>query len=194
MLPGATASGATAMRSILLAAMIAFIALGTAAQDAGAPEWFLDDIARLTAEGGRWVADNSPYKNENEPYDAYGLEWRSSFDGTTMTGRLFGLIDGEESGTFWEFRQYWHPGAKKAVLEQFGWNGVVGVGVIWPEGEAMKTAQTFYDPDGGERRAGHINSFRDADTQISESYDIVDGEWKPRRRYVWKRAPAAQSQ
>lgn len=65
-----------------------------------APKWFLDEIATLTSGSGRWVTSNAEYQGENEPYDAYGTEWVSEFGGTSMRGRLFGMIDGEEVGDF----------------------------------------------------------------------------------------------
>lgn len=157
------------------------------------PAWFLEEIATLTANGGRWVTDNSAYKNENEPFEAYGMVWSSSFDGVTMTGRLFGIKDGVETGNFWEFRQYWHPQERRAVLEQFGWGGVVGIGTSWREGETTKSRQTFYAPDGTASETGHASSFPDATTHITESFDIVDDTWSPRRKYVWQLMPANDS-
>lgn len=181
---------------IILSVAVAFLMLSFAARAADAPNappaWFVEEIAALTAEGGRWITDNSAYKNEQEPYDAYGVEWTSSFDGLTMRGCLFGLKDGKEIGDFWEFRQYWHPGRKEAVLEQFGWGGTVGAGRMWREGDVTKSDQTFFRIDGGATRTGHVSSMPDAATHVTESFDIKDEVWTPRRRYVWKRAPAGE--
>ncbi|MEX0644969.1 MAG: hypothetical protein WD076_06650 [Parvularculaceae bacterium] len=185
------------MRIILsfVVACISFLAVARAAEAPppnAPPAWFLEEIAALAANGGRWIADNSAYKSEQEPYDAYGVEWKSSFDGTTLSGRLFGLKDGKEIGDFWEFRQYWHPGRKEAVLEQFGWGGTVGAGRMWREGDKTKTDQTFFTVDGGAARSGHLSAMPDASTQVTESFDIKDDAWTARRRYVWKRAPGGQ--
>lgn len=175
-------------------ALLLALALPAAAGDddpaAKAPQWYLDDIARLTTEGGRWIADNSAYKSESEPFDAYGTEWRSGFDGDTMTGRLFGLKDGKEIAfDFWEFRQYWHPGDKRAVVEQFGWGGALGVGTLVQAPSGTYSDQQFYNADGTLTRTGHASEFPDADTHVTQSYDIVDGEKTPRRKYIWKRQP-----
>ncbi|MEZ5916240.1 MAG: hypothetical protein R3C40_01475 [Parvularculaceae bacterium] len=101
--------------------LIALIA-GSAAvsESAKPPQWFPGRDIGNDADGGRWIADNKVYKNDNETFDAYGIEWVSGFNGATMTGRLFGIRDGKETSNFWEFRQYWHPGRKQGVLEQFG--------------------------------------------------------------------------
>jgi hypothetical protein len=153
-----------------------------------APAWFIQEIATLTAGSGRWIADNSAYKSEQEPYEAYGTEWIASFDGTTMSGRLFGIKDGEETANFWEFRQYWHPGRGVAVVEQFGWGGTVGVGIAWRDGEKTRSDQAFFTPGGSVSRTGHSSEFPDSDTHLTESFDIEDEAWLPRRTYTWHRA------
>jgi hypothetical protein len=155
-----------------------------------APEWFLQEIATLTAGSGRWIADNSEYQSEQEPYDAYGTEWTASFDGTTMSGRLFAIKDGRETGPFWEFRQYWHPGHEEAMLEQFGWGGTLGIGTMWSEGGKTKSDQTFYTIDGGISRSGHVSHFPGSDIHITKSFDIEGDEWISRRTYTWHRAPS----
>jgi len=156
-----------------------------------APEWFIREIATLTAGSGRWIADNSEYKSEQEPFEAYGTEWVASFDGTTMTGRLFGIKDGKETVNFWEFRQYWHPGRGEAVVEQFGWGGTVGVGTAWKDGDETRSDQSFFTPGGGVSRTGHVSRFSDDDTHVTESFDIADDVWTARRSYTWHRAPKA---
>ena len=178
----------------LLAALVALFAMQGLAfggdAPAKAPQWYIDDIAMLTAEGGRWIADNSEYKSENEQFDAYGVEWKSGFDGDMMTGRLFGVKDGKDTPfDFWEFRQYWHPARGEAVVEQFGWNGVIGVGVLEQDGDGTKSDQGFFSPNGPATRTGHRSSFSGKDAYVTESFDIVGDEWRPRRKYVWKRQP-----
>ncbi len=151
-----------------------------------APQWFLEDVSFLTREGGRWIASNADYKSDMEPYDAYGLEWKLGF-ANSMTGRLYGVQNGEETGDFWQFRQYWHPGKGEAVLEQFGAGGAIGVGALKHASGVNQMVQTFYAPDGGVSETAHASHNPDADTHVTESFDIVDGERKPRRVYTWKR-------
>lgn len=166
------------------------VALGEDTDPPGAaPRWFIEEIETLTAGSGHWIADNSEYKSEQEPFDAYGTEWTASFDGTTMTGRLFGVKDGKESANFWEFRQYWHPGRREAVVEQFGWGGTVGVGTTWPDGDVTKSDQTFFAPDGSTSRTGHVSGFPDRNTHQTDSFDIANDVWTARRSYTWHRAP-----
>lgn len=163
------------------------------AADNGAPtpQWFLDDIKTLTAGSGRWIADNSAYKSEAEPFESYGVEWIAGFDGTTMSGRLFGLKDGQEVGPFWEFRQYWNPGEAKAIVAQFGWGGAVGIGPLTAGTDgATQSDQVFMTPGRPSTRTGHKSSFPSSTTHLTESFDVVDGVWSPRRTYTWKRQPA----
>jgi hypothetical protein len=154
-----------------------------------APQWYLDDIEFLTKDGGRWVTSNAEYQSESEPMEAYAIEWKKGY-ANSMTGRLFGIVDGKETGDYWRFRQYWHAGEGKAVLEQFGFGGAMGVGVLWREDDRTKTAQTFYPPQGAPTLQGHIAYNPDAETHVTESYNIVDGEWRPNRTYTWKRETA----
>lgn len=159
-----------------------------------APPWFLKEIATLTAGSGRWVTDNSDYRTEQEPFDAYATEWVSSFDGTTMRGRLFGFKDGKETADFWEFRVYWHPQQKQAVIEQFGWGGTLGTGSMWQEGTTTKSDQIFYTVDGGANRTGHVSTFPDAGTQVTASFNIDGETWTPRREYTWRLTPSPGGQ
>lgn len=151
-----------------------------------APQWYLDDIAHMTRSGGRWVASNADYMSENEPMQAYVIEWSAGY-ANCMTGRLFAILDGEETGDYWRYRQYWHPGEGKIVLEQFGFGGAAGFGVVWRDGDNMKTVQTFYPPNGAPDLRGHIAYNPDEDTHVTESYAIIDGEWRLNRTYTWKR-------
>ena len=152
-----------------------------------APDWFTDDIEFLTRDGGRWLTSNADYQSENEPFEAYGLEWKKGY-ANSMTGRLFAIRDGEETGDFWRFVQYWHPGNGKAVVQQFGAGGAMGIGKLWPDSDGVnKMKQTFYNPDGSFTMNGHTARNPDADTHITESFNIVDGEWQSNRIYTWRR-------
>lgn len=151
-----------------------------------APQWFLDDNEFLTRDGGRWIASNADYQNENEPMEAFVMEWEAGY-ANSITGRLYGLIDGEPTQDFWRFRQYWHPGKGKAVLEQFGIGGAFGIGSLWPDDVSNKLLQTFYAPGGDAAEQGHKATNPDADTHVTTSYDVVGDEWTERRSYTWKR-------
>ena len=137
-------------RLFLLLAIPAAALAGDEASPATPPAWFLEEIATLTANGGRWVTDNSAYKNENEPFEAYGMVWSSSFDGVTMTGRLFGIKDGVETGNFWEFRQL--ASAREALC----------AGAVWM---------------GGRRRHRHVVARR-RDNEVPA--DVLRSGWKAR--------------
>ena len=84
--------------------------------------------------GGSWLADNSNFKNENEPFDAYGTEWEWGIGKMSMQEESFVAVkDGNEDATFWEYLVFWNPNEKKAVFQQFGGGGIVGVGEIKAE-------------------------------------------------------------
>lgn len=155
------------------------------------PSWLRNHMSFLARDGGRWITDNSGYRAEGEPFDGYGIEWRWGLGELSLTGRLFGLQDGEEQGTFWEFRTVWHPGLGQAMAYQFGASGVVGEGIIEHTGAGQtRMTQTFHGIDGSSFTVGHESEDAPDGTHITKSFDIQpDGSWKPRRTYVWRRAP-----
>jgi hypothetical protein len=100
------------------------------------------------------------------------------------------LQNGREVADFWEFRQYWHPSRQEAVVEQFGWGGALGIGTLRREGDKTRMDQTFFTPGRPAARRGHVSHMPSPNTHVTESFDVEDGKWQPRRKYVWKRAPA----
>lgn len=173
-----------AVVSLLLSA---FAGISQAAEPGAPPKWYLEEIAMLTAGSGRWEADNGEYQGDEEPYDTYVTEWIPAFGGTVMRGRLFGKVDGKESVDFWEFRLYWHPGEQRAVMEQFGWGGTVGIGTSWHENDEVRSDQVFYGADGSANRTGHVSHFPDSRTHVTASFGIDGDEWTPQREYTWHR-------
>lgn len=153
--------------------------------DTSSPEWARAEMERTA---GRWIADNSAYRSETEPFDAYGLEWTWTIGEKGLNGRLFGVINGEEKGTFWEFRLFWHPGEERLMLYQFGGDGTVGVGSIAAMGDdGSETVQTFYPPDGASYRVGHRTAYRDGKRHDRSFAIDSEGNWTKQRTYVWKR-------
>lgn len=181
---------------VLLAAALLWLApfVPAAAQaqaQGGIPDWFRADLAAMTRDGGRWVADNS---NPDEPWDRWVMEWTLAPDGTSMTGRLFGISDGRESEDFWQFRQFWHPAEEKAVVMQWGAGGMVGTGEMVSTGEGRGMLdQTFWTPDGRSFRVGH--TWRNSgDERVTEQYDVPPGEsaWRLNHVLAWRRERAGR--
>ena len=142
------------------------------------PEWFQKE---MKIRVGTWIASNEEYKGEQEPYDSYGMEWKLGTGGNSMTGTLYGIIDGKNTVPFWEFRTFWHPVDKKVYAYQFGYGGAVGMGEMLPH----RVDQVFYNPDGTVSRSGHKSEDKDG-KHIASSFNIdADGKWTPRRSYTW---------
>lgn len=155
------------------------------------PAWFLEDIQFMTRGGGRWVAEN---RNPNEQYQQWGMEWTASPDGRSMTGRLFGFSNGAQSADFFQFRQFWHPGERKAMVMQWGGDGWFGVGEITRMGDDWGLLdQTFWVADGRLFRTGHVYRNR-GDERVTEQYDVPAGQgtWRLNHALTWRRAPAAR--
>lgn len=150
-----------------------------------APEWFVEEIEFLARDGGRWITSNAEYQNEQEPISAFGTEWIAGRS-ASLRGRLFAIEEGQEGATFWEFFQYWDPDRQRVVTTQFGSGNVIGVGTSWQEKDVTKAQQAFYGTN-GTFHVGHESSMPSPDEHLTESFDIVDGEWRKRRIYLWQR-------
>lgn len=149
------------------------------------PQWLLDDWAARTRDGGNWVTDNADFKSENEPFDAYGILWEYGLGEKHLRGRLYGIRDGQEIGTFWQFLEFWDPAAGEARIVQIASDGTVGQGRIWRQDDgSLKEQQTFTSPDGGSFESGH-HSWMEDGTHHTQSFRIVEGEWVKNRLYKW---------
>ena len=174
----------------LVACLLLLAAPGARAEEAAwvpAPDWFREHIDFLSRDGGDFRTDNTPYRSDAEPWDAYGLKWEKGPSGQTVHGRLFGIRDGETSGSFWEYLIYWHPAEGEARIVQVGTGGAVGTGTIEPAAEdgVQRSEQTFFTPEGSFRMAHLVSNEGDVhDTQVER---WVDGAWQPQRGYVWHR-------
>lgn len=158
-------------------------------QNAPPPEWLLGEMRRLVTDGEAWIADNVAYVSSDEPWEEYGLEWRWEADSTSITGRLFGLVGGEDRATFWELRLSWDERRQVArIWQKHARRELVGDGTLRPTGNGTETEgiQTFTGPDGASSRVRHLATTTE-DTHDTRSFDWVDGEWQPRRHYVWKK-------
>ncbi len=149
------------------------------------PDWLSNHFEYMTQGSGLWVTDNSEYKSDQEPAEQYATEWKMSLGNQSITGRLFGIIDGKEIGTFWEFRTFWNPVEKKAYAYQFSGSGVVGMGEMWHEGDSLKTRQTFYYPNGGLQENGHIQKDLSGAHETT-SFSISEDVWTKNRFYSWE--------
>lgn len=176
--------------SHVLAGAFLAAAAPSAAQEASAakvPDWFRADVQYLARDGGRWSAVNA---NPSEPYEKWGMEWRASPDGTSLTGRLFGIRDERESGDLWQFRQFWHPTEKRAYVLQWGGGGMYGVGHLTRMGEDWGVLeQQFHMLDGRTFRIGHIYRIPAPDQRVTEQYDVLpnDGSWRLDHKLTWRR-------
>jgi hypothetical protein len=171
--------------SLLAAAVLSAAGTPIAPPPGPPPEWV---PAYMADAIGTWVTDNRAYRSEQEPADAYGIEWSWGLGRRSLVGRLYGLQNGREIGTFWEFREYWHPADGQLVTSQFGADGTVGIGPHTRLANgSMEMVQRFSSPDGREWRTAH-RSERRGDELTTRSFDVgPDGTWTDRRVYTWRR-------
>ncbi|MCB0496187.1 MAG: hypothetical protein KDC79_08625 [Cyclobacteriaceae bacterium] len=157
-------------------------------QPSDIPDWLLKEWESRTQDSGLWIADNSKYKSENEPYDAYGMKWEYGIGKKVVKGRLFVIKEGKDIGTLWEFLLFWDPAEKKAIIQQFGSDGTFGSGEISLESQHMsKSLQTFSSPAGIQFKTGHKSDYSNQEYIKTTSYSILeDGSWSENRVYYWK--------
>jgi len=184
------------MNAAHVLSMILLFATGTAiaqedTTDPAPREWFLEHIRNLADDGGNWLTLNDRYQSEQEPFDAYRVTWRMGTGGYSLYGEMTGLVEGEETPPFWEFRLFWHPGEGQARIMQFGRNGIFGDGPIeLREDGSDVSIQTFHPPGDDPFRIRHVSRL-DGDVHETTSYkEGEEGEWELNRRYTWRRQPA----
>jgi len=149
------------------------------------PEWVGPYFAKMV---GTWNADNAAHRSEAEPFEAYGMDWKLGPGGKSLVRRLYGIRDGKDVGTSWEFREFWHPGEGHLVASQFGSDGTYGTGPHERRADGqMEMLQTFYAPTGAVSRVGHRSELK-VNELVTRSFDVqADATWKERRKYVWLR-------
>lgn len=154
------------------------------------PQWIIDDWEFRAQGDGIWVADNSKYRSEEEPFEAYGIEWKWGLGKKSLTGRLYCIQDGKDVRTVWTFLDFWDVQYSKLKLTQVGGDGTVGQGTMWLEEDgSTKSIQNFISPDGSSFTSGHQAKNINDESHIS-SFSVEGNEWKPRRSYVWKNSAA----
>ncbi len=168
--------------------LAAFLVIASLDSGAETPDWFQESLQRMAPDTSIWVADNSAYQSNKEPFEAYVMEWRWGLGKQSAVGRLYGLVDGVDAGTFWEFRAFWHPEEQSAYVQQFGGDGTFGSGKLEPDGKHKDIlTQVFHSSDGKVTHVGH-ETIHQEDSNEGTSFDILpDGSWKKRRTYVWHR-------
>lgn len=157
-------------------------------QDAAPPHWYLDE---LRYQVGTWTTSNEAWVSDQEPMTDYRVEWNWGEHRNTLKGRLYGMIKGKPTRSFWEFYQYWDPARQQAVFQQTGQDGTTGIGTLSPDGPGkIKLVQTFTGPDGRISQMGHRHQILDEDRYQGDSF-LIDsvGTWLPGRRYTWNRVP-----
>jgi hypothetical protein len=169
--------------------MVVFLALAVAPQVAdrasAPPSWYAEQLALLTANGGRWEADNAKFKSETEPFDAYVLEWAWGPGRASVRGRLFAMRGGKETPVVWEFHQFWDPATKTVRLQQHGTDGTYGDGTLELTSSAtIAIDQTFWARDGRQWRERHDEEVT-ATRRVSRSTRLTDGTWVAGREYIW---------
>ncbi|MBZ0326016.1 MAG: hypothetical protein K8F54_00290 [Altibacter sp.] len=164
-------------------ALLLLVSFSIQSQETGIAKWFSED---LKANIGRWEADNSPYVSEEEPYETYVMEWSWGIGKTSIIGRLFGVKDGQETGDFWEYRQYWDNVKQAGMLLQFGQGGVIGIGKIQPmKNGSMEAIQTFSMPNGTTWITKHDLSLDESSLQTTSYDKDTEGNWIEKRTYTW---------
>jgi len=155
------------------------------AQEAGIPDWYMEYTKN---RAGTWMADNRQYQSDEEPMDAYAMEWQLGPLGNELYGKLYGLVDGEPQGTYWSFHQYWDPHTREVVVLQIGTDGTLCKGNLHKQGDTTELVQVFTSPAGQSRKEGHRTITIDDTTETGTSFSInAQGDWIARRTYTWKK-------
>ena len=171
--------------------MVVCMATPVSSADEGAspPEWFRQHLAYLTAGDGTWLADNSSFKSEEEPYDSYQVTYVWGAGKQTASGSMRAYRNGKPTGVIWDYRVFWDPATRRCVIQQWGFGGAYGVGETKRVDETtLRSEQMFYGPDGSGSRSAHDWIVDGPLKHTTHSFSFENGAWKAGRTYVWKRA------
>jgi len=169
-----------------LLALLSFRPPAPEAQRPAPPAWFLEHLQEQMQHGGLSVADNSDYQSPQEPAEAYAVQWRWGPGQKSLFGRLYAIEAGQAQADAWQLRSFWHPGKHQAMVQQFGADGSYAEGHLLPLKEGgTQLEQTFFAPDGSERRVRHENSAIVDGEHAGTSFKRVGEEWQPERSYIW---------
>lgn len=148
------------------------------------PEWF---VSHMSYSIGQWVTSNSDYKNEDEPYDQYIIEWIWGIGKKSAVGRLSGFINGHSISDIWEYRQYWDPDSAKPVILQFGKTGMIGKGeLIKLDNGDLELHQIFTNVNKNKEVIGHRITIIDSSNYVGASFVVVENDrWDKIREYIW---------
>ncbi|MCX2682073.1 DUF6265 family protein [Galbibacter sp. EGI 63066] len=134
---------------------------------------------------GIWVADNTPFFSDKEPYKKYVIEWKYALGNTSIVGRLYGITENGKEYDFWQFRQYWDNENQKTMLNQFGYGNIMGRGEIKSiESNRTESIQTFSQPDGTIWKEKHITLFLE-NKHSTTSFSFIDNKWQEKQTYDW---------
>ena len=177
----------------ILMTALALASPGTSPAPAGdVPAWLREHMAAITGGTGTWRADNGSYRTEAEPFDAYLTEWRWGIGRRSMVGSLFGLQGERRVGPFWEYRLFWHPGEDRAVMQQWGADGTVGIGELHPTGAGHRSEETLHQPDGSRVHSRHESTV-EGDRWATRTFLREGDAWRDNRSYVWERVAATDT-
>ncbi len=156
-------------------------------QASGLPAWWTAHVDFMSRDGGTWVAPNPANDSDPAQPDAFGMEWRAVNEGYGLIGRLYGIEAGVETTEFWTYREFWHPGERRAILQQWGGPGVYGVGATGGETRYDRLEQTFWLADGRSWRDGHRTA-EEGDIYVTHQFNIDEQDnWTPNGSYTWRR-------
>ncbi len=159
---------------------------GVAAEQVAARDAFVASLANMT--DGAWMASNAEYRDEDGGIQTFGLALDLVPGGLAAVGCLWGEIDGEVIGVFWQFFQAWDPVAGKGLVYQSSPAGAIAIGHLDPRPDVQpELIQTMFAPDGSSVEVAHHERWTDADTRVGGSLGWDDGEWVPQRTYTWVR-------
>lgn len=156
---------------------------------AKALEALMGDLVR----GGEWRTPNPDYKEGENAPTHYSLRYSWGPYKQHVAGELLGVFEtqeGEKLVRFWSLYTFYNPVTGEAAAHQIGWNGSIGSGVIFRDGENhVNVEQRFFGIDGSLKDVRHVETMNAARDQfLSDVYEKnEEGEWTEARDWVWTR-------
>lgn len=107
------------------------------------PNWYYQHTKNIE---GIWRAEHPGFKDPENDWKYYFLEWKVADDRNYISGIMYGMTEGRRSEYFWEFHRIWDPEKQAIRVVQIGPDGTIGRGYETSTGDHTSELVQEFEP------------------------------------------------